>query len=64
MTTVSTNGGLGNEKWYMSRRLWGTLASILAIVILNFAPDQYEPVCTMLQGLAAVSGGWSWSKPK
>lgn len=56
--------GLGNEQWYQSRRVWAAGLSVIAILALNFMPEQYDVIVTCLDMVAGGLAITSWVKPK
>ncbi len=61
MARKTFNGGMGNEPWYASRRVWGALAAAGTTFCTLIG---WVPGATVLGSLATVLIGWSYSKPK
>jgi len=56
-----TNGGLGNEEWWKSRRVYSAVLSVACIVAIFFEQPQ------IAGALATAAGGFgitSWVKVK
>lgn len=59
-----TNGGIGNEPIWKSRRLWGAVLSAIAAGLVAFSPDKYQVVASIAGFIAAALGIVSWTMPK
>lgn len=64
MAKVSVNGGgIGNEPFWKSRRIWAIPFGIAGVVILYTLPE-FKHVAVGLIGAAVTCSGLSWSMPK
>lgn len=59
---VST-GGLGNEPWYKSRRIWASALSLIATIAVVIFPESFDIVIAIGTALAGTLGITSWVKP-
>lgn len=54
--------------WYMSRRLWGAIATGCAGAMIYAFPDNSELIITLMTigfGMAGITlPVWSWARPK
>jgi len=57
-------GGIGNEKWWKSRRLYGAALSVIVALGVFLAPDQYDTIIGLGAMIATGCGITSWVKPK
>lgn len=59
---ISVNsGGIGNEPWYKSRRIWAVVMNILAVIAYQYTtPYIGNSIIAIGTGLGLTS----WIKPK
>jgi len=56
--------GISTEPWYMSRRVWACVLTLLATVSIVLMPDQYEIWKAAGTAVATILGLTSWTFPK
>ena len=56
--------GAGTEPVWQSRRVWGAALSLLAVIGIVLAPEQYEFITAICAAAAGALGITSWVKPK
>lgn len=61
MAKVNTGGGLGNEPWYKSRRLYGAILCGVAAVTAYLGLPWVAEVCVIVAGAFNIR---SWTKSK
>lgn len=57
-------GGIGNEKWWQSRRMQSAILSGAALALVIGFPEKYDIIVAAASGLAGMLGVSSWVKPK
>jgi len=61
---AQAKGGKGNEPWYMSRRIWSAILTLLITVGVTIFPESYELILQIGGVLASTLGITSWVVPK
>jgi len=64
MAKKINTGGMGNEPWYKSRRIWGSILSGAALTLVLVFPEEYNIIVAGASGLATAFGLTSFMKPK
>ena len=55
---------LNKEKWYQSRRIWGSILSTCVVVLMVWKPEYYDVIAASASTVALILGLNSWTMPK